>query len=466
MVHDTKLYDILGVAPDCSPAELKKAYRSAALEFHPDRQSSSTEGAAAPDHSMFQEIQNAYETLSDPERRDEYDHFGEKGARGGGGGGPSDEDFMNSFMDQMFGAGPGPSSFGGPEPRSRQQRRRKTQTPPSQIDLYLSLEELYCGCTKTLAVERTRTCSLCTGSGARPGKQPKPCVKCNGQGQTFAMRTMGSYMVRQPVMCSACSGRGIRVRDQDQCKKCKAARTVKEKKKVEFQVERGLHAGEVIVLKGEGDESPDSSAPGDLHFTIMPLPHPTFTLVTPASPNCAQSLSTTLSLTLSESLLGFSRLILQHLDGTPLRATCPAPGQPGWRVLKTGDELVVSRQGMVRPTTSRTRKERGDLIVKIEVEMPNEAWALGLVEKGMVDNLRGLLPPRREDLSRSTSNSNDESRPQVQEVELVDKQDGQNEAEDQEDDHSWYHGDRRTRGATDEDYDEESYGAQPGCQQQ
>ncbi|GAA5985479.1 hypothetical protein JCM5350_004012 [Sporobolomyces pararoseus] len=448
MVQDTKLYDVLGVSPDCTPAELKKAYRSLSLQFHPDRQASSSDGAP-PDHSKFQEIQNAYETLSDPEKRDEYDHFGEKGARGGMGGGMDEDEFMNSFMDQMFGMGPGMGMGGGGPPPggggSRPRQRRKTQTPPSQIDLHLTLEELYCGCTKTIGVERTRTCTSCKGSGAKPNKQAKPCVKCNGQGQTFAMRTMGAYMVRQPVMCSACDGKGLRVRDQDQCKKCKATRTQKEKKKVEFVVERGMHAGETIVLKGEGDESPDSSAPGDLHLTILPLPHPTFTLLPSLGSSRPSSLETTLSLTLSESLLGFSRLILLHLDGRALRASSPPPGRPGWRVLKTGDEVMISHEGMWR------KGETGDLIVKIEVEMPGEEWAMGLAERGGVDTLRGLLPPRREDLTKSELEK--EGR-EVDEVELVERR-------EPEEDQSWYHGNGR---ATDED-DYEGSG-QPGCHQQ
>lgn len=132
------------------------------------------------------------------------------------GGGMDEEEFMNSFMDQMFGGG----GMGGPPPGAgaggRPRQRRKTQTPPSQIDLHLTLEELYCGCTKTIGLERTRTCTSCKGSGAKPNKHAKPCVKCSGQGTTFAMRTMGAYMVRQPVMCNACEGRGLRVRDQDQ----------------------------------------------------------------------------------------------------------------------------------------------------------------------------------------------------------------------------------------------------------
>ncbi|GAA5872061.1 hypothetical protein JCM16303_000963 [Sporobolomyces ruberrimus] len=448
MVQDTKLYDVLGVSPDCTETDLKKAYRKLSLKHHPDRQQqqqSTSQGP--PDHSKFQEIQNAYEILSDPEQRDDYDTYGEKGSRGGMGGGMDEEEFMNSFMDQMFGGGmggpPPPGTGGGSGGRPRQ--RRKTQTPPSQIDLHLTLEELYCGCTKTIGLERTRTCTSCKGSGAKPNKHAKPCVKCSGQGTTFAMRTMGAYMVRQPVMCNACEGRGLRVRDQDQCKKCKATRTHKEKKKIEFVVGRGMHAGETIVLKGEGDESPDSSAPGDLHLTILPLPHPTFTLLPSLGSSRPSSLETTISLTLSESLLGFSRLILLHLDGRALRASSPSPGKPGWRVLKTGDEVMISGEGMYR------RGEKGDLVVKIEVEMPKEEWAMGLAERGGVDTLRGLLPPRREDLAKNQEL--DKEGREVEEVEFV-------ERTEPEEDQSWYHGNGR---ATDED---DYGGGQPGCQQQ
>ena len=129
-------------------------------------------------------------------------------------------------------------------------------------------------------------------------------------------------------------------------------------------------------------------------MTILPLPHPTFTLLPSLGSSRPQSLSTSLSLTLSESLLGFSRLILLHLDGRALRASSPQPGEPGWRVLKDGDEVSVSGEGMWR------KGETGELVLKVEVEMPGEEWAMGLTERGGVDTLRGLLPPRREDLTK------------------------------------------------------------------
>lgn len=165
---------------------------------------------------------------------------------------------------------------------------------------------------------------------------------------------------------------------------------------------------------------PDSSAPGDLHIIVRPLPHPTFSIVPPPHHRSDHpaDLSTTLSLTLSESLLGFSRLILIHLDGRGLRVNQPTPGQLGWRVLKTGDEVVVPGEGMWR------KGEKGDLVLKIEVAMPDEQWAMGLAEKGGVDTLRGLLPPRRPDLVNTVEEGKD-----VDDVALEEKKDSEDDDE-------------------------------------
>ncbi|GAA5881600.1 hypothetical protein JCM3774_006490 [Rhodotorula dairenensis] len=459
MVADPRLYDVLGVSPDATEVHIKKAYRKLALQHHPDKQASSADGTPA-DSTKFQQIQHAWEILSDPEKRAEYDEFGQDGRAGragtGRGMGMDPDDFFNDFFADMFGGGHtpgfGPGSGPGPDGGAaggRPRQRRKTQTAPSEVELAVSLEELYTGATKTLLVERTRTCTTCTGTGAKPNRQPKPCVRCSGQGQTYAMRQMGPYVQRVPVKCTACQGRGVKVRDQDACKKCKGERTVSDKKRVEFELERGLHFGERIVVKGEGDESPDSSAPGDLYIIVRPLPHPTFTLVPPTSSRSDRpaDLHTTLSITLSESLLGFNRLILVHLDGRGLRASQPAPGQKGWRVWQSGDEVVIPHEGMWRKGAT------GDLKVTIEVEMPTEEWALGLAERGGTETLRGLLPPRRPDLGDQAVEEGKET----DEVELLEREDRQTFDDE---DHSWYHGPGRP-------YSEDSTGADDhGCQQQ
>lgn len=152
-------------------------------------------------------------------------------------------------------------------------------------------------------------------------------------------------------------------------------------------IERGMHPQDKILLAGQGDETvrsfipfspsktdfvsqPDSSGPGDLIISFKLLPHPTFTLLPPTTPLAPSNLRTTLSLTLSESLLGFdTRLVLVHLDGRGLSASVPAPGKAGWRVVKNGDEVRIKGEGMIKGG------EKGDLIVLIEVAMPSAEWA-------------------------------------------------------------------------------------------
>lgn len=182
-----------------------------------------------------------------------------------------------------------------------------------------------------------------------------------------------------------------------------------------------------VAHSGCHTPQPDSSSPGDLYIIVRPLPHPTFTLVDPPPRRTHRpaDLTTTLSLTLSESILGFSRLILVHLDGRGLRASVPGPGQRGWRVLKTGDQVVIPSEGMWR------KGERGDLIVNLEVEMPSEEWAMGLAERGGVETLRGLLPPRRPDLAKQAVEEGKET----DEVELLERRE---RSEDQDDaDQDW-----------------------------
>jgi DnaJ family protein A protein 2 len=164
-----------------------------------------------------------------------------------------------------------------------------------------------------------------------------------------------------------------------------------ETKRVEFYLERGKLPGEKIILQNEGDESPDFSSPGDLHIMIELTPHPTFTLRPSINASSPASLSTTLSLTFAESLLGFSRLILIHLDGRGIRVNQPAPGQPGWRCLTTNDWVMVRAEGMWKSGML------GDLWIKIEVEMPDARWASKLDAKSL-ETLSELLPPKRMDV--------------------------------------------------------------------
>ncbi|KAL8277563.1 hypothetical protein RQP46_009995 [Phenoliferia psychrophenolica] len=439
MVRETKLYEVLEVEVTCTDGEIKKAYRRLSLIHHPDRQSGASGSSTPVDNSKFQEIQNAYETLSDPERRARYDRFGEGG--GGGRGGPGgmddfdEEDLMGAFFGGAFGGPPpgrrGPAGGGGPR------QRQKTQTQPSKVELKVTLEELYNGKEATMEIQRARTCGGCQGSGARAKTKPRPCTKCQGQGILYAIRGVGPFVQRVPVECPECEGKGSKVRAQDWCKKCHGVRTTTDKKRVVVTVERGMTAGEVIILRGEGDESPDSSAPGDLHFKLKLTPHASFTV----SPTNPLNLHTTISLTLSESILGFDRLVLVHLDRRGLRVNQPKPGERGWRVLKTGDLVVIKGEGLWR------KGERGDLVCKVEVEMPGADWAAGLGPQKL-EQLANLLPPKRADIEHNAM--------ETDEVDLEEYVAPKPGAGPQQ-------GRGRARAAMDSDEEQEG---PPGCQQQ
>lgn len=231
---------------------------------------------------------------------------------------------------------------------------------------------------QTLRFHRA-SCTRFEGWGRLCKGSPSSAQSATARAPKFARRTGAPLIFLKPLLLLTILSR--------RCKSCHGIRTKTDKKRLSVIVERGMTAGETIILRGEGDESvsvpsalkfshfltlspkqPDSSAPGDLHFTLKLTPHATFTV----SPTHPLNLHTTISLTLSESLLGFDRLVLVHLDKRGLRVHQPAPGEKGWRVLKSGDLVVIKGEGLWR------KGERGDLICKVEVEMPSADWAAGL----------------------------------------------------------------------------------------
>ncbi|KAM0789755.1 hypothetical protein ACM66B_006610 [Microbotryomycetes sp. NB124-2] len=439
MVVDTTYYDTLEVSVTATDHEIKRAYRRLCLIHHPDKQ----QGQQNADSTKFQSIQEAYETLSDSDKRRDYDEFGKESDRKAGAGGHPGgmhADFMDDLFGEFFGPGMGGPNSGARSKQSRPQKR-KGPARPSETQLYVRLEELYKGVTKTIALERTRSCGSCKGTGAKARAQRRTCSKCKGQGYVNVLQQMGPFMSRSQTVCPNCEGDGYTFREQDACKKCQGQKMVKEKKKLDVHVPRGSIDGEKVIMRGEGDESLDATEPGDLHIALMALPHQTFTLSPPDvyTKDAPWNLRTTLSLTLSESLVGFSRLILVHLDGKGLRHTAPAPGEPGWRVFQTGDKLVIKGQGMYR------KSRRGDLIVDVKVEMPSEEWAFKLREtKDGLSKLEALLPAKRVDIE------NPEETDEV-EMKVYDESAKANANE------YW------TRP---EDTDDESESAGPGCQQQ
>ncbi|OQR81753.1 hypothetical protein THRCLA_11437, partial [Thraustotheca clavata] len=282
-VDNSKYYEILGVSKTASEAEIKKAFRKLALKNHPDK---------GGDPELFKDITVAYEVLSDPEKRELYDQYGEEGLQGGGGGGAGADIFS-----QMFGG------RGGGRPRGPQKGEDLTHP------LKVSLEDLYNGKTVKLAVNRDVLCGRCEGRGGAVGAE-KTCDTCNGRGMRIQHRQIAPGMVQQvQSVCPDCRGQGKTIRESDRCKACKGNKVTKERKVLEVHIEKGMRNGQRITFTGEADQAPGTIA-GDIVFVVQEKEHAIFQ-------RKGANLIMEKKITLVEALCGFETIV-EHLDGRHL----------------------------------------------------------------------------------------------------------------------------------------------------
>ncbi|KAL3620247.1 hypothetical protein CASFOL_035159 [Castilleja foliolosa] len=353
---NTKYYEILGVPKTASPDDLKKAYKKAAIKNHPDK---------GGDPEKFKELAHAYEVLSDPEKREIYDQYGEdalKEGMGGGGGGHDPFDIFSSF----FGGSP---FGGGGSSRGRRQRRGEDVVHPLKV----SLEDLYLGTTKKLSLSRNVLCSKCNGKGSKSGAS-MTCSGCQGSGMKVTMRQLGPGMIQQMQHhCNDCRGTGETISDKDRCPQCKGGKVVPEKKALEVHVEKGMQNGQKITFPGEADEAPDTVT-GDIVFVLQQKEHPKFK-------RKGDDLFLEHSLTLTEALCGF-QFILSHLDGRHLLIKS-LPGE----VVKPDSFKAINDEGM--PMYQRPFM-KGKLYIHFNVEFPDS------LSPDQIDALAKILPPKPE----------------------------------------------------------------------
>ncbi|RKP11599.1 DnaJ domain-containing protein, partial [Piptocephalis cylindrospora] len=252
MVKETALYEALGVSPDASESDLKKAYRKLALKYHPDKN---------PDAGdKFKEISHAYEVLSDSQKREVYDRFGEAGLSGEGGmggGGVSPEDLFA----QLFGGGGG-GFFGGGGPGGSSRHSGPRKGKDVGHGLKVTLEDLYKGKTSKLALQRNIICKKCDGKGGKAGAV-KSCSTCNGQGVRLTIRQMGPMIQQVQQTCPDCRGEGEIINQKDRCKDCLGKKVISERKVLEVHVDKGMKGGQRITFTGEADQAP-GTLPGDV----------------------------------------------------------------------------------------------------------------------------------------------------------------------------------------------------------
>lgn len=254
-------YEALGVARDASDDDIKKAYRKMAMKYHPDRNPDSKDA-----EEKFKEIKEAYEVLSDDQKRGAYDRYGHAGVdqSHGPGGGAGFGDFGDAFggiFDEIFGGRGGGGGGGG---------QRVYRGADLRYNMEISLEEAARGVEKTIRIPVTESCETCHGSGAKPGTQPKTCGTCGGAGQVRIQQ--GFFSVQQT--CPKCHGSGRVVTDP--CATCHGAGRVKKQKTLEVKVPAGIDEGMRLRHGGFGEAGVNGGPAGDLYVEIHIKRHPVF----------------------------------------------------------------------------------------------------------------------------------------------------------------------------------------------
>ena len=255
-------YEILGVQRGLSAEELKKAYRKLALTYHPDKNPGNKEA-----EEKFKEVSAAYEVLSDPEKRAQYDQFGHEAftrRRGGGGGGGHVDPY--DVFSQVFGGGIFDSFFGG--------NARNPNGPQGgadlRYDMQIDFEEAVFGTEKEIEIPRAQNCSRCLGNGCEPGTSKRRCSHCGGSGQVTMAQ--GFFSIRQ--RCPMCQGQGEMI--EQRCRVCRGEGVVQETKKIRVNIPAGVDTGSRLRLSGEGESGRRGGEAGDLYVVLHVREHDLF----------------------------------------------------------------------------------------------------------------------------------------------------------------------------------------------
>ncbi|KAI9190587.1 uncharacterized protein BJ171DRAFT_544236 [Polychytrium aggregatum] len=356
MVKETKYYEVLGVDPSCSENDLKKAYRKLALKYHPDKN---------PDAGdQFKEISHAYEILSDSNKRQVYDQFGEAGLNGDGGMGGG---MPTDIFEHLFGGGH--SNFFDRRPQGP--RRGKDMLH----SLKVSLEDLYKGKVSKLALQKQVLCAKCDGKGGKDGVAPSTCQGCGGRGIKVVIRQMGPMIQQMQQTCPDCNGEGEILKEKDRCKQCNGKKINTERKILEVFIEKGMRSGQKIPFAGEADQAP-GIIPGDIIIVLEEKEHARFT-------RKDDDLFIKVKIDLLTALTG-GQFSIKHLDDRILLVNI-LPGE----VIRPGARKCIRHEGMPR---YKNPFDKGGLFIEFEVEFPENNW---VTDEAKFKLLEQVLPARQ-----------------------------------------------------------------------
>lgn len=348
MADKRDYYEVLGVEKSATDDEIKKAYRKMAKKYHPDLNPDDKTAEA-----KFKEVGEAYEVLSDKQKRSRYDQFGHAGvdpSYGGGQGGYERYqqynhgdfgDFNDIFGDIFSGFG-----FGG---------STKTRNPngpirgnDTQVRIQLTFMEAAKGCKKEIPIQRLERCNDCNGTGAKPGTSPETCPECHGSGQVRVQQRSPFGVIQTVKACSRCGGKGKVINDP--CKACNGLGRIRHNKKISVDIPAGIDNGQTFVVRGMGDDGINSGPAGDLNVTVTAKEDPIFQ-------RDGFDVWVDIPLTFTQAVLG-DEITVPTIDGK-VSYNIPEGTQPGttFRLRNKGIQYVNNRG-------------RGDQYVRVNIEVP------------------------------------------------------------------------------------------------